>query len=548
MKNIHFKNWKLLTAMSLFLVLSACKKSKIAEPIAPPVPTIGSNSKQTPTTNRMELSNDSLFLYAKEIYFWNEFLPTYDVYEPRKYNTSGTTLLNLESNLLGLVKAAAKPDYVSTSSYPKYSFIQDISTINPKPIASIPNEQASVDLEGNGNDVGIYAISAVGINATTYKLYIQAVFENSPAFKAGLTRAASITEINGTPIGTVTNGDIASSERALINSTIYANPATITLKGFKTDGTAFNVTLTKASYKSSPIYKSNILTAGTHKIGYIAYARFSNASNSIAALTSVFNDFAAKGVTDLVVDLRYNGGGYVSTAQTLTNLIVPSSATGTMYVEYYNSNLRNRRSTDPSILKNQPLLDDNDKLRYGSDGKVITYADLDYSVAGNTNSFSKQGDLKTVTNIVFIVSGRTASASELVINNLKPKMTVSLVGKTTYGKPIGFFPFRLENKYDVYLSLFESKNSAGQGEYYTGMVPDIDGGTDLGDYDWGNPLDGYLAKAVNVIAPGIKGVISANRLSGVTGTKSNVSVSVLGNFENDKEFIGMIEDRPKIKK
>ncbi|MGY4384080.1 carboxyl-terminal processing protease [Pedobacter sp. UYP24] len=548
MKNIHFKNWVLLTAMSLFVMLSACKKNKTPGPTAPPMPTIGSNLKQTPTTNRMELSNDSLFLYAKEIYFWNESLPTYDAFEPRKYNTSGSTLLNLESNLFSLVKAAAKPDYVSTSSYPKYSFIQDISTINPKPIASVPQTQASVDLEGNGNDVGIYAISAVGINATTYKLYIQAVFENSPAFKAGLTRGAYITEINGTQVGTVNNGDISSSERTLINSTIYANPTTITLKGFKTDGTAFDVTLTKASYKSSPIYKSNILTAGTHKIGYIAYARFSNASNSIAALTSVFNDFAAKGVTDLVVDLRYNGGGYVSTAETLTNLIAPSSATGTMYVEYYNNNLRNRRTTDPSILKNQPLLDDNDKLRYGSDGKIVTYADLDYSVAGNTNSFSKQGDLKTVTNIVFIVSGRTASASELVINNLKPKMTVSLVGKTTYGKPIGFFPFRLENKYDVYLSLFESKNSAGQGEYYTGMVPDVDGGTDLGDYDWGNPLDGYLAKAVNIIAPGIKGVISANRLSGATGTKNNLTLSVLGNFENDKEFVGMIEDKPKIKK
>ncbi|MHA4895273.1 S41 family peptidase [Pedobacter sp. PWIIR3] len=544
MKNMHFKNWVLFTAMSLTLTLSACRKSKTP---APTTPTTESNTKQTPTTNRMELSNDSLFLYAKEIYFWNESLPSYDTYVPRQYNTSGSTLLNLESNLYNLVKAAAKPDYLSTSTEPKYSFIDDISTANPTPTASIRNEQASVDLEGNGNDVGIYAISAVGVSSTVYKLYIQAVFENSPAFKAGLTRGAYITEINGTPVGTVTDGNIAPSERTLINSTIYGNPAVISLKGFKTDGTAFNVSLTKASYKSSPIYKSNVITAGTHKIGYLAYARFSNEGNSVAALTAVINDFAAKNVTDLVVDLRYNGGGYVSTAEQLTNLLAPSSATGVMYIEHFNNNLKNRKTTDPSILKNQPYLDANDKQVYQS-GRALTYADLDYSVAGNTNSFAKTGDLKTVTNIVFIVSGRTASASELVINNLKPKMKVSLVGKTTYGKPIGFFPFRLENRYDVYLSLFETRNSADQGGYYTGMVPDVDGGVDYGDYDWGNPSDGYLAKAIDVISPGIKGVISANRISGATGIKSNVALSLAGDFQNDKEFVGMIDDKPKIKK
>jgi carboxyl-terminal processing protease len=155
-----------------------------------------------------------------------------------------------------------------------------------------------------------------------------------------------------------------------------------------------------------------------------------------------------------------------------------------------------------------------------------------------------------VKNVVFIVSRATASASELVINSLKPVMTVTLVGKTTYGKPIGFFPIKLENRYDVYLSLFETRNSKNEGGYYSGMVPSIDGDTDLGNYDFGNPLDGYLAKALTVIAPNvdITTVASANRLSNASGLKTN-QVGINADFNDEgKNFVGMIETRHTVKK
>jgi len=555
MKNRNFKQWVSFSAVLLVLTISACKKDKNTPAPVTPAET-DSRTKQTPTTNRLELSNDSLFLYAKEIYFWNELLPTYDAYEPRKYNNLSATVdeslteVNLENNLFNLVKSAGQADYVSQSTRPKYSYIQDVNNQNPEPTAASPKDQSSVDLEGNGNDIGIYRISAVGQSASQYRLYITAVFENSPAAKAGLTRGAYITSINGSSVGAVSGANIAPAEVDLINNTIYDDPATIQLKGFKTDGTAFDVTLAKTSYKSSPIYKSNVLTAGTKKIGYLAYARFSNSSNSITALNNVFEDFASKGVTDLIVDLRYNGGGYVSTAEHLVNLIAPSGTSGVMYVEHFNNTLKNRKETDASILKNQPLLDGNDKLQYKADRSLVTYADIDYSVAENTNNFEKVGRVGNVKNVVFIVSGATASASELVINSLKPVMTVTLVGKTTYGKPIGFFPIKLENKYDVYFSLFETKNSKNEGGYYTGMIPSVDGGSDLGNYDFGNPLDGYLAKALTVIAPNVSvtAVASSNRLSSASGIKSN-QLKLNGNFDEEgKDFVGMIETRHTVKK
>lgn len=557
----NLNHWALFSAVLLTLTAISCKKSKTdPDPTTTPVAT-SSETKRTPTTDRLELSNDSLFLYAKEIYFWNESLPTYDAFEPRKYSnlpataTDSKTLVNLENNLFNLVKTAGKADYVSSSSSPKYSYIQDVTTANPTPTSASPNDQSSVDLEGNGNDIGIYRVSAVGQNnATSYRLYILAVSENGPAAKQGLTRGAYITTINGTPVGaveqTATGPNIASSEITLINNTIYGNPSTIKLTGIKTDGSSFDISLAKASYKSSPIYKSNVLTAGSKKIGYLAYARFSNSSNSTAALDGVFADFVAKGVTDLVIDLRYNGGGYVSTAEYLTNLIAPSTATGVMYVEHFNNNLKNRKTTDASILKNQPLLDANDKVQFKADKTLVTYADIDYSVTGNTNNFEKKGGLTGIRNVVFIVSGGTASASELVINSLKPKMTVTLVGKTTYGKPIGFFPVKLENRYDVYMSLFETRNSLGEGGYYTGMVPQIDGDSDLGNYDFGNPLDGYLSKAIAVLAPGVTAtaVASTNRLSSASGSKA-IQTKLKTNFDEEgRDFVGMIETRHNMKK
>lgn len=551
MKTRYFKKSHVVfTLLLLSLAFNACKKNKVAPPDDGKSPVEDSRLTQTPTTNRRELTNDSLFLYAKEIYFWNESLPTYDAFNPRKYTSSGSDLANYNSNLFNIVKSSNSPDYVSTSSSPKYSRIEVVANKNPQAGIVLPDALASVDLEGNGNDLGIYGVSAVSGDNTTYKLYILAVSQNSPADKASLTRGSYITRINGTSLGSVANFN---AEQNVYFPLIYGNSSSLALEGVRTDGSSFSVTLNKTIYKSSPVYKTNVLTAGNKKIGYLAYARFSSAANSDAALQAAFDNFVAKGVTDLVIDLRYNGGGYVNTAEEMVNYIAPSSAKGTMYVEYYNKTLQNRKISDRSILSNQPLLDENNKIRYttGTNPRMLTYADLDYSVAGNTRSFSKLGGLTGIQNVVFIVTGNTASASELVINSLKPKMNVKLVGKTTYGKPIGFFPVRLENKYDVLYSLFETRNALGEGQYYTGFVPDVDGGIDFGNYDFGNPLDGYLAKAVAILAPNVSvsAISSINRVMSESAGQGNpVNNKVLGaETDNTKEFVGMIETRHTIK-
>lgn len=117
----------------------------------------------------------------------------------------------------------------------------------------------------------------------------------------------------------------------------------------------------------------------------------------------VSNRFVNYGVTDVVIDLRYNGGGYVSVAEKFANFLVKSSANG-------------------QVMMKQEF---NDK----------------YKSWNSTETFKKLGSLN-INRIYFIVSKSTASASELLINNLKPYMDVVLLGQTsTYGKPVGYFPF-----------------------------------------------------------------------------------------------------------
>ncbi|WAC40299.1 S41 family peptidase [Pedobacter sp. SL55] len=528
-----------LTAVSM-LALGACKKSKTEPTVTPPVVTPPTT---TPTATRQQLSLDSIFLYAKEVYLWNDKLPTYEVFNPRQYTTQTTDAKNYAQALFEITKYSNPFEWTTGATRSKFSYVFDKANKNP---VAVINPEASVDLEGNGNDVGL----DVGFYGTTanYNVYVRAVEPNSPADKAGFVRGDKLTKINGIEYGT----NYTEEKGIAILNAVENSVSVEAVRGV--DGTTFSANLTKVSYASSPIYKSRIINADGKKIGYISYARFAKLTNPATRNTPasdtrfdpIFQNFATEGVTDLIIDLRYNGGGYVSTAEYLTNLIAPSGVSGVMFSEHFNSVMQ---SGNAKILANQPLLDVNNKVQdQNNDGKIDTYADVNYSVSANTISFSKTGPLTGVRNIVFIVAAGTASASELLINNLKPHVNVTLVGRKTYGKPVGFFPITIENKYDIYYSLFESKNSLGQGGYYSGMVPDYDLAevpTGTAMFDFGNPNDVYIAKAVSVLAPNAKSVNNTT-MSSVKMFNTVSSSNVIG-AELSNKFNGMIENRFKLK-
>ncbi len=147
----------------------------------------------------------------------------------------------------------------------------------------------------------------------------------------------------------------------------------------KRDNSTRDLNLTLQEYTADPVYKSAILNAGAKRYGYLNFGAYIPCCLTPAAgLTTLSPHLASAGATALIIDLRYNGGGYVETANYLIELIGPSSLQGSvLYSERYNTDLQQGKTP---MLEKQYLRDTNgNRVKYN--GRDATLADVDYSVA-----------------------------------------------------------------------------------------------------------------------------------------------------------------------
>ncbi|MCX2574831.1 S41 family peptidase [Pedobacter sandarakinus] len=485
-----------LLMVSVGLITSCKKKNPVEDAAAPNQ--VESNALQTPTSNRAFLTRDSIFLYAKQTYFWNVGMPSYDNFNPRKYSTN--------EQVLSAIKALP-----STGGRDKYSFIDDGSV--------------ATQLSGVSGDYG-FSANYDGNNL----LRVKYVYPTSPAALAGLKRGDQIFKVNGRTTNRTSQADIDN-----LNDGIFGNNPSISLSINRTGSAAQDFVINRASYNINPILFTKTYTLGAKKVGYIVFNSFT--TNSVPLLENAFAQFATDGVTELVVDLRYNGGGSVATSEAFTNLIAPPSQNGKiMYTTYWTKTMQDNQAT---ILQNQ-------KFWYTfSNGTRELISMFDYSfkpiaAAGNQEVFKKRGTLNGLTRVYFLVTGGTASASELLINNLKPVMDVKLIGKRTYGKPVGFFAIRID-KNDLYIPQFQTKNSAEFGDYFDGMAVDKDVADDL-TKDFGDTSESLLAQALNYSVSGsFTSYLKDNSISGTSGAAR--ALIDQANEQLDHEFKGMIETR-----
>ena len=393
------------------------------------------------------------------LYYWYDQVP--------QLNPFSSSFKNADSLLSGSNGIASYP-VVNGKKVDKYSFLDRVGSV-------------SGELEGGvSGDFGI----EVGLaydeqnNAHIAVLYCYA---GSPAAEEGVQRGWEITALDGNSNMTLDGG---TNSKRIVNA-LYNDPTT-TFTFTLPDNTSKTVTLTRASYHINPVLLDTVYQVGSEKVGYFVYNSFisvegsDNAANAKSEIDNAFSNFKTKGVQDLIVDLRYNGGGAVVSTEYLDDLIAPAAANGqVMYTSKYNAPLTAYFSSIPDYKKD--------------------YIDpVDFSIASNNLNLSR---------VFFIVDEGTASASELTINNLKPYMDVKLVGNTTYGKPVGFIPISIEfvtdtagyaHVADMYAINDETVNSQGKGQYYDGMTPDNQL-TDYVGYNWGDTNDPRLRSIFNYI-------------------------------------------------
>lgn len=436
----------IMLALSIF---TSCKKNNSSD-----------NGNTTTTVSAEDKIKDSALLYARDIYLWYNQIPS--TFNARSY---------------------ADPDKI----------MQAIRQYSMEPPNALPVDRFSFGMkQADWNNLSSGVSADFGFSIfffTGNDLRVKYVERESAAGKAGIKRGWRIVKING-------SNNIATDDatiNTIVNAVFYSTSTAFTFQ--KPDGTLVDITLNATSYQTHPVMADSVYTISGKKIGYLVFNSFLGDQTEISnELNRVFTRFATYGVNDVVVDLRYNGGGYVSLAEKLTNYLAPSTATGVMMTQKYND-------------------------KYAAQYNVTT-------------NFNKAGSV-SLPRIIFIVSSSTASASELVINNLKAVMDVKLIGRNaTYGKPVGFFPIPVGDWY-IFPVSFKTVNKNGTSDFYSGFTPDALVADGL-DKNWGDVTETSLASAIKYITTG------AFRLQADAGYKEVPQVITGNNLLDQPAFKGTI--------
>lgn len=433
------------TQMNKFLILIlvigafSCKKDTLE-------PTTNTTATTTSTTTSPNAAANSwVYDQLKEWYLWSDKLLTKD-----KTNLTLVTGKDGENDITKYYFYSLLNDYPNTD---RFSWIRE----------NVADLTAS--LSGVSTSFG-FSRSAVYLDNTQTNVvfFISNVILGSPAEKAGMKRGDIILTINGTQInGTNFSSLITNNETATFGLGEFKNGSYV-LSG-KT------ITVTKGIVQNNPIQFSKIIEKGNKKIGYLVYTQFLETFDE--QLKQVFGQFKTAGVNELILDLRTNGGGRISSADLISSLVVKNPNTNNViHQDEWNENI---------------------KVKYPS-------------VASPTK-FTNQANNLNLNRLVVLTSNGTASASELVINSLRPYMEVVIVGQNTYGKNVGSITLKDETNparwaWGMQPIVLRTVNSKGESAYgtKTGFTPNFVVSDNIYPFKpWGDESETLLKKALEVI-------------------------------------------------
>jgi len=271
-----------------------------------------------------------------------------------------------------------------------------------------------------------------------YAIRVRYVFPNTPLSENGVKRGWELTHLNGTPVMDLVRLNTFETEMAKASNSFTFKD----LAGVSKTFTASSRVISTRSFLKTEVYTSAEFPGLPRPVGYFNYYTFN--ATMLSDIEQAMATFKTAGIKELILDLRYNGGGDGEATALLANYIAPSTAEGKIVA---------RR-------------EHNDKYsKYDSEESTITRVKR---LAGSLN----------LDRLFILGSKGTASASEVILNGFKPLMTVVQVGTTTYGKPNGMYvlPYPEEDYTSpdyVFLPIcFFSVNSVGEGHYVDGIAPD----------------------------------------------------------------------------
>jgi carboxyl-terminal processing protease len=375
--------------------------------------------KKEPASTNATISavNSAIYDLMKDYYLWYDQLPVVD---PTTYATPNDLM-----------------DALRYKKYDKWSTVLTKTDYNQYFVA--------------GQMVG-YGFSLV-LDANN-KVRIAFLYRGTQAYNQGVRRSWIIDKVNGTAVTKDNVFTLLGPAQAGLNNTISF---------IKTNGDAVDLSLTKSVVNLTPVLHYEVIQQGAAKVGYIVFQDFIDTAR--VELDEAFNSFNSQGINELVVDLRYNGGGSVDVARYLAGWLIGKNNGNQPFVNF--------RHNDKHMNMDTTL-----------------------NVPSNSSGLS-------LDRMFFIGTRNTASASELIINGVKPFLSTEvLVGDTTDGKPVGMYAFPFINYDYVVLPIsFKYTNARDEGDFYGGLIPNLEAADDV-TRDFGDPQETSLKAALDYINGG----------------------------------------------
>ena len=366
----------------------------------------------------------------------------------------------------------------------------------------------------NGMEFQVFRFSP---NATNRYGIVTHVLPNTIAESQGIKRGDIFYGIDGMQLTNSNISELVNQDNYTINLGVYNDNNTPETEDDIVETTAESISLSKSQYSENPIYLNNIIDVGGTKIGYLMYNGFTNEYNN--DLNNVFGTFKSTNINELVLDLRYNSGGSVASAFLLSSLITGQFEGEILSSEQWNSDFQDAfLNEDPELLIS--------RFSNSYDGSPI-----------NNLNLSK---------VYILTTGRSASASELVINSLLPYIDVVQIGTTTTGKyqasrivyDSANFGRQGANQGHTYAMLpliYKSLNANGVTDYFNGLDPDIVLGEQVNNLGiLGDQNEPFLAAAIADIT-GESGRLAEQKISSsiqFTNNSKDYIPSELGMYSN----------------